>query len=114
MTLLGDDLRSFIDSSPSPYHVVQVATGRLAAAGFTPLDERQRWSLSPGALHYVVRDGSLIAFRLGSAPLAEAGARLVGTHTDSPTFRVRPLSDVTRGGYRLVGVEPYGGMLAHT
>ncbi len=39
---------------------------------------------------------------------------MVGAHTDSPTFRVRPRSDVRRAGYRLVGVEPYGGLLAHT
>ena len=35
--------------------------------------------------------------------------RLVGAHTDSPTFKVRPHSDVRQAGYRLVGVEPYGG-----
>jgi aspartyl aminopeptidase len=94
---------------------VAEATRRLGEAGFTPLDERERWALRPGEQRYVVRDGgSLVAFRVGSAPLADAGVRLVGTHTDSPTFRVRPRSDVTRAGYRLVGVEPYGGMLAHT
>ena len=111
----GDDLRAFIDVSPTPFHAVAEMTRRLALAGFTPLDETERWALTPGAKHWVVRDGgSLIALRVGSAPLAEAGVRLVGTHTDSPTFKVRPLSDVTRAGYRLVGVEPYGGMLAHT
>jgi aspartyl aminopeptidase len=40
--------------------------------------------------------------------------RLVGTHTDSPTFKVRPRYDVRRAGLKLVGVEPYGGLLAHT
>ena len=115
MTDLGNDLRTIIDASPSPYHAVAEAARRLTAAGFTPLDERLRWELTPGSQHYVVRDGgSVIAFRVGSAPLADAGVRLIGTHTDSPTFRVRPHSDVTRAGYRLVGVEPYGGMLAHT
>ena len=88
---------------------------RLAEGGFTPLDERERWTLAPGDARYVVRDGgSVIAFRVGSAPLPDAGLRLVGTHTDSPTFKVRPRYDVRRGRYRLVGVEPYGGLLAHT
>jgi aspartyl aminopeptidase len=115
MTSLGDDLRSYLDTGVSPYHAVAESTRRLELAGFTALDEVSRWRLSPGDQRYVVRDGgSLVAFRVGSAPLADAGARLVGTHTDSPTFRVRPHSEVTRAGYRLVGVEPYGGMLAHT
>ena len=115
MTSLGDDLRAFVDLSPTPFHAVSELTRRLTAAGFTELSERDRWELRPGGRHWVARDGgSLIAFRLGSAPLADAGLRMVGTHTDSPTFKVRPRGDVRRAGYRLVGVEPYGGVLAHT
>jgi aspartyl aminopeptidase len=88
---------------------------RLRVAGFEELAEQDAWELAPGDLRYVVRDGgSLVAFRVGSAALAAAGARLVGAHTDSPTFKVRPRPDVRRVGYRLVGVEPYGGVLAHT
>ena len=115
MTSLGDDLRAFVDLSPSPFHAVAEMVRRLAAAGFGPLDERDRWELSPGGRHYVVRDGgSLVAFHVGSAAPADAGMRLVGTHTDSPTFKVRPRPDVWRAGVRLIGVEPYGGLLAHT
>ena len=111
----GSDLRAFVDASPSPFHAVAEMVRRLSEGGFTALDERERWSLAPGDARYVVRDGgSLIAFRVGHAPLADAGMRLVGTHTDSPTFKVRPRYDVRRGRYRLVGVEPYGGLLAHT
>jgi aspartyl aminopeptidase len=112
---LGDDLRAFVDASPSPAHAVAELSRRLTAAGFTELAEVDRWELSPGAAHFVVRrGGSLIAFRVGSAPLAQSGMRLVGAHTDSPTFRVRPHPDVRQAGYRLVGVEPYGGALLHT
>jgi aspartyl aminopeptidase len=111
----GADLRAFVDASPSAFHAVAEMARRLSDAGFSALDERQRWALAPGDCRFVVRDGgSLIAFRVGSAPLADAGLRLVGTHTDSPTFKVRPRYDVDRGSYRLVGVEPYGGLLAHT
>ncbi len=112
--LLGDDLRAFVDASPSPSHAVAELVRRLTAAGFTELAEADAWSPVPGGAYLVVRHGSLVAFRLGSAPLAEAGMRLVGAHTDSPTFRVRPRSDVRQAGYRLVGVEPYGGGLWHT
>ncbi|CCH90795.1 aminopeptidase, M18 family [Modestobacter italicus] len=111
---LGDDLRAFVDASPSPFHAVAELSRRLRPAGFTELAEPDAWSLTPGGAHFVVRHGSLIAFRVGSAPLAEAGMRLVGAHTDSPTFKVRPHSDVRQAGYRLVGVEPYGGGLWHT
>jgi aspartyl aminopeptidase len=111
---LGEDLRSFVDASPSPFHAVAELARRLTAAGFTELAEADSWAVAPGGAHFVVRHGSLIAFRMGSAPPAQAGMRLVGAHTDSPTFKVRPQSDVRQAGYRLVGVEPYGGGLWHT
>jgi aspartyl aminopeptidase len=112
--LLGDDLRAFVDASPSPGHAVAELARRLAAAGFTELAETDAWDPAPGAGHYVVRHGSLVAFRLGSRPLSAAGLRIIGAHTDSPTFKVRPHADVRQAGYRLVGVEPYGGGLWHT
>ncbi len=115
MTDLGDDLRAFIDLSPSPFHAVAELARRFSAAGFSRLDERDHWQLGPGDARFVVRDGgSIIAFRVGTSALTDSGARLVGAHTDSPTFRVRPRSDLRRAGFRLVGVEPYGGLLAHT
>jgi len=111
----GADLRAFVDASPTPFHAVAEMVRRLASEGYTELAEVDRWALAPGDRRYVVRDGgSVVAFRVGSAPLADAGARLVGTHTDSPTFKVRPRYDVRRVGLKLVGVEPYGGLLAHT
>ncbi len=111
----GADLRAYVDAGPSPFHAVAESVRRLEAGGFTALHETERWTLAPGDQRYVVRDGgSVIAFRVGTAPLPDAGMRLVGTHTDSPTFKVRPRYDVLRGGYRLLGVEPYGGLLAHT
>jgi aspartyl aminopeptidase len=109
------DLLDFIAASPSPYHAVAEMTERLARHGFTPLAEADRWSLAVGDRRYVVRDGgSLIAFRVGRQPVTDAGMRMIGTHTDSPTLKVRPTEDVRRHDYAQVGVEPYGGLLAHT
>jgi aspartyl aminopeptidase len=71
--------------------------------------------LHAGEKRYVIRDdGSLVAMRIGLAPLTDTGVRLIGTHTDSPTLKVRPRGDVRRHGYGLIGVEPYGGPLTHT
>lgn len=112
---LATDLLQFVDASPSPYHAVAEMSRRLEAAGFTRLAEPDAWTLSPGDARYVVRDGgSLIAFRVGERSPAEAGFRMVGAHTDSPTLKVRPREDVRRHGYAQIGVEPYGGLLAHT
>src|SRR3954465_2775146 len=85
---LGDDLRAFVDASPSPFHAVAELARRLRAAGFTELAETAAWARAAGREHAVVRHGSLIAFRVGTAALAEAGLRIVGALTDSPAFKV--------------------------
>jgi len=110
-----DDLLSFIDRSPTPYHAVAEACARLEHAGYAQLDEAGSWSLSAGDRRYVVRaGGSLAAFEVGSAAPAEAGFRVVGAHTDSPNLRIKPTADVHVHGYHQLAVEPYGGVLLHT
>lgn len=108
------DLIDFITASPTPAHCVLESVVRLGAHGFTELCERETWKLEPGASHYVIRDGSLIAFRVGSEPAPSAGFRLIGAHTDSPNLRVKPNADVRSHGYMQLGVETYGGLLSYT
>jgi aspartyl aminopeptidase len=111
----ADDLLRFIEASPSPFHAVAEMARRLQAAGFQRLDERSTWQLSTRDRRYVVRDGgSITAFVVGTGAASESGFRLIGAHTDSPVLKVRPRPDVRRSGHRLVGVEPYGGLLLHT
>src|SRR5688500_9486030 len=87
---------------------------RLEAGGFSLLDERDVWTLAAGDRRYVLREGSIAAFVVGAQAPAETGFRLIGAHTDSPTFRIRPTPDAIRANLRVVGVEPYGGALRHT
>ncbi len=110
-----DDLLAFLTSTPSPYHVVAEARRRLSAAGFRELDERQDWESAPGLAGFVVRGGgSIVAFHIGSGPLAEQGCRVIGTHTDSPQLRLKPCFDQRSPAGVSLAVEPYGGGLWHT
>jgi aspartyl aminopeptidase len=109
------DLLAYIDASPSPFHAVLETSRRLDAAGFVRVDEREAWSLEPGAKAYLVRDGgSIAAFEIGTEPPEEAGVRLIGAHTDSPTLRIKPQPEVVREGFRQLAVEVYGGALYST
>ncbi len=112
---LAIDLCSFVDASPTPYHAALEVKRRLDAAGFTALDEREAFRIEPGAKHYVIRGGStVVAFVAGGEHPAVSGFRMIGAHTDSPNLRVKPLADLSKSGYRQVGVEPYGGVLYST
>jgi len=78
------------------------------------LAEADDWRLGPGDRRYVIRDGSILAFELGTRPPAEAGFRIIGAHTDSPNFRIKPNAAVDAHGYRQLAIEPYGGVLLHS
>ena len=115
MTDRVDDLLTYIDQSPTPYHAVIETAGRLEAVGYSLLEEGDAWTLSPGDRRYVIRaGGSIAAFEVGSAAPAEAGFRVIGAHTDSPNLRIKPSPDVREHGYHQLAVEPYGGVLLHT
>ncbi|MBI2277144.1 MAG: M18 family aminopeptidase [Dechloromonas sp.] len=109
------DLLEFIDASPSPWHAVETCAARLQAAGFSHLEECERWTLAAGSRHYVVRGGSsIIAFIIGSRPAPDSGLRLIGAHTDSPGLRLKPKPAEDAAGMIRLGVEVYGGPLLAT
>ena len=109
------ELIDFIDASPSPWHAVASTEQRLLAHGFARLEEGERWQLAAGGRYYVTRGGaSLIAFVVGSRPLAESGYRIVGAHTDSPGLRLKPRPAMAADGLLRLGVEVYGGPILAT
>ena len=110
------DLLTFIDASPSPWHAVAAIETALKAFQFVRLDETNKWSLQPGGRYYVVRDdSSMVFFVLGHKALVESGFKIVGAHTDSPGFRIRPnAATVNAGGIARLGVEIYGGPILAT
>jgi len=103
------DLASFIDASPTPFHAVHNAAARLVDAGFEQFDPSGAGE--PGA-RFVVRDGALVAWVDGDAP--HQPLRMIGAHTDSPNLRVRPRPDTGTAGFRQLAVEVYGGALVNS
>lgn len=115
MSGITADLLEFVAASPTPWHCVEEVGRRLGEAGFRELDEGEAWErLEAGRGYYVVRAGSIIAFRVGTEAPERGGYRLLGAHTDSPNLRLKPRPDVSGHGYRRWGVEVYGGALLYT
>jgi aspartyl aminopeptidase len=106
-------LLAFCDASPSPYHACATAAAVLTEAGFTRLGEDTAWPGDPGG-YFVVRGGTLIAWKVTSRHAAHDGFRIVGAHTDSPNLRIKPRPDVVSAGVRELGVEAYGGVLLNS
>ena len=108
-----DDLIAYLQASPSPYHAVASAAQRLEKAGFRQVEETASWEGTAGG-RYVIRGGALIAWYVPEGVTAATPFRIVGTHTDSPNLRVKPVPDTGSVGWRQVAVEIYGGVPLNT
>ncbi len=105
MSATARGLCEFIDASPSPFHVCATVARRLIAAGYTELSEADAWP--PAGRFFTVRSGSLVAW--DSHGDAGRPFRVVAGHTDSPNLRVKQRPDLVVAGWRVVGLQPYGG-----
>lgn len=107
---ITQELLSFIQQSPTPFHVCRNAAQQLINAGFEKLDESQNWQCKPEKAYFVVRnDSSIIAFRTGND--LSVGINMVGAHTDSPCLKIKPQAVSSKYSYSQLGVEVYGGAL---
>ena len=110
-----EDLLDYLNSSPTASAAVSKAAEKLENSGFRALREDGDWDLRPGSRFYTVRSSSsIIAGTVGSEPLEKAGCRLVGSHTDSPGFRIKPSAERKVEGINVLGIEVYGGPILAT
>ena len=111
---VNTELLSFIDASPTAFHVVRSVTDLLGARGYTELLESDIWHLKPGGCYYVTRNlSSIIAFTVPADGLP-SGFMIGAAHTDSPSFKIKESAESESGGYTHLNVERYGGMLCAT
>jgi aspartyl aminopeptidase len=107
------DLGRFVVASPSSFHAAHEGARRLGEAGFRVLAETEEWPTTPGG-YAVVRDGALIAWVVpdGAGPLTPF--RILGAHTDSPSFKLKPKPTAGANGWLQAGVEVYGGPMLNS
>ncbi len=111
----AEALLEYINRSPTASHAVAETQRMLNEAGFRPLSESDPWAPSPGDLFYTTRSSdALVAVRMGSMPPEEVGFRIIGAHTDSPGFRLKPEPEQTRQGLTTLALEIYGGPILAT
>ena len=104
------DLAVFVRASPSSFHAVAEAARRLTTAGFVELVENEEWPLAPGK-YFAVRDGAIVAWITPEGAATTTPFRIVGAHTDSPGFKLKPKPTTGLHGWLQAGVEVYGAPL---
>ena len=109
-------LLKYLDSSTCNFLAVDCIRRELDGRGFSELKECDNWQLRPGDRRYVIKNGSAImAFIVGSGNPAEAGFRIISSHSDSPCFKIKPNAEIYgEGGMVSLNVEKYGGGILYT
>ena len=107
MNDLSNNLLDFIKKSPSAFHAVEEIKKILIKEGFIPLNEGKPFELVKGKNYFVTRNqSSIIAFKVGSR-LEDYSFSICASHSDCPSFKVKPKSELEGKGYTRIDVEPY-------
>lgn len=103
-----------LSKSYSPYHVVKNIEEELETNNFKKINEEDNYSLLPGKKYYIKRnDSSIIAFSL-PLNMSDFHFQITASHTDSPTFKIKPNPIIRKENAILLNTEPYGGLIHNT
>ena len=113
---LALELLDFINQSPTAYHGAHIVKAMLDEEGYKEIKETEKWNLTKGGKYYVMKNESaVISFEVGQGELEEDGFRLIGAHTDSPTFKIKPAAEIKcENTYVKLNTEVYGGPIIST
>lgn len=107
------DLIKFLDASPTAWHAVATARHRLQQAGFIELSEQNYWKIQPGQRYFVTRNGSSLCAFITPQHFPKR-MRLLASHTDSPSLKLKPQPEIRKHCAILLGVEVYGSPLLNS
>jgi aspartyl aminopeptidase len=109
------ELIDFIYSSPTAFQAVKEIRDVLSRNDFIELNPRNKWIISKGGRYFLIRnDSALIAFVVGEGEVKHDGFRLICTHTDSPSFKIKPAPEMVRNSYLKLNTEVYGSPILNT
>ncbi|KGN03294.1 aminopeptidase [Clostridium novyi A str. 4570] len=112
----ANELLDFIYKSPTAFHAVDTIKKVLNKEGFSELKECEKWNIEKGQKYYMTKnDSAIVAFVVGNGEVHEDGFKIIGAHTDSPTFRIKPNPEMTsEQSYIKLNTEVYGGPILNT
>ena len=116
MKKFAENMLDFIYKSPTQFNAVEVSAEMLEKNGFKKLNLKENWKLEVGKKYYTTKNSSaLVAFKVNSDEVEKEGFRIIGSHTDSPGFRIKPNAEMEScSAYLKLNTEGYGGMILST
>ena len=102
------ELVKFLDESPTAFGAVNSIVKMLKEKGYKRLDDKK---IQKGGKYFLTRnDSSIIAFNVGKR-LKDAALHITASHTDCPSFKLKPQPVLKDDHSCRLNVETYGGLL---
>lgn len=113
---LANELLEFIYESPTAFHAVLNVEAELKNSGYAELHKEQPWNIERGGKYYLKEnDSAIFAFNIGIGEVEREGFRIISSHTDSPSFKLKPRAEInTEGTYITLNTEVYGAPIMST
>ena len=110
------NLVDFIYESPTAFHTIETSEELLKVNGFKKLEATEKWNIEKGGKYYTTKNSSaIVAFTVNTDDLTKDGFRMIGSHSDSPSFRVKPNPEMeVEKTYLKLNTECYGGPILNT
>lgn len=110
------DLINFIYDSPTSFNAVNTSKKLLNKNGFEELILNEKWNLKVGNKYYITKNSSaLVSFVINSDNIEKEGFRIISSHSDSPSFRIKPNAEMSvENTYLKLNTECYGGPILNT
>lgn len=106
----------FINSSPTAYNCVDNVKSMLVKYNFRELTFNDNWEneCKPGKYFVTKNDSSIIAFTIPVNINKLLGFNITASHADSPSFSVKPNSEIYDNGYLKLNIGGYGSMINYS
>lgn len=109
-----ENMLEFIFKSSTSYQAVDEIKNELVEEGFNELIENENWVIKKGGKYFVTRNhSSIIAFKIGSE-LDQLSFHIMASHSDAPSFKIKPRNKKNSAGYEIINTEVYGGPIYNT
>lgn len=106
------DFFDFIKYSPTAFHAVKSVQNILSSYDF--IEIKKNTKIEANQKYYIIKnDSSLFAFTTPK-DLSDVAIKIVASHSDSPSFKLKPQTMIRNANYTKLNIEPYGGAIYST
>ncbi len=107
---LTKDFLKFMEQSVTCFHAVEEIKNRLLKEGFKELSNTNNLKVELNGKYFITKNlSSIIAFTTPTTT-ENFHFQMTASHTDSPTYKLKPNHEVEAlGYYKTLNTEPYGG-----